>query len=338
MAMHGKIDTLTPYGGGNFGMPMELVDTLMVPNDRFFVRSNGPTPEISREEWKLSITGLVDQAVTVNFDDLLKLPRKTFAAWLECCGNGRTRFDPPAEGTPWVNDAAGNAEWTGTSLSHVLDMAGVGNDAIDIIARGADFDGMERGLPIWVARDPHTLLVWEMNGEPLPVPHGGPVRLLVPRWGGIASTKWIKEIEVSSMPFTGHFNTTVYTLQTEANEMVVPVREMPVKSIISTPLEGATIAAGDAIVAGFAWSGYGGISRVDVSVDGGETWSEADIVAEAGPLSWVRFEHPFSATPGALTVCSRATDQRNLVQPAVAAWNAKGYQMNAIQRVTVTVT
>ncbi len=120
-------------------------------------------------------------------------------------------------------------------------------------------------------------------------------------------------------------------------EKLAPVREMPVKSVISNPSTGATVASGSQIVSGFAWSGYAGIERVEISVDGGETWVDATITDRAGPFSWVKFEYAWQATPGTAVLESRATDQRGLTQPRTAAWNEKGYQMNAIYPVTVTV-
>jgi hypothetical protein len=159
----------------------------------------------------------------------------------------------------------------------------------------------------------------------------------VPGWAGIASTKWLAGITVSETPFAGFWNTESYTMQTAAGERVTPVREMPVKSIISHPVTGSAIAAGPQTISGFAWSGHGGVARVEVSVDGGTTWNDARIVEEAGRHSWVRFAVDWVATPGAARLRSRATDARGLIQPAQAAWNAKGYLNNGIYEVGVTV-
>jgi DMSO/TMAO reductase YedYZ molybdopterin-dependent catalytic subunit len=197
--------------------------------------------------------------------------------------------------------------------------------------------GMQRGLPIHVAIDTNTMLVWEMNGAPLPVPHGGPVRLLVPRWAGIASTKWLIGLTASEKPFAGFWNYDNYTWITAAGEHVLPVREMPVKSIISKPTTGSTVTSGPLVVSGYAWSGYGAIAKVEISSDGGQTWQEAEIVEEAGPLAWVRFQYDWSAIPGRAKLRSRATDERGLVQPETALWNAKGYLNNSIYEIELTV-
>lgn len=337
MTLEGKDPRLNPYGETNLGMPLELVDGLIVPNDRFFVRSNGPTPAIDPENWRLRVGGHVDQERALSLADLKNLPRQTETAFLECAGNSRSRYSPTAEGTAWKNDAAGNAVWTGTSLGHVLALAGVRPGAIDVICQGGDMEDMQRGLPMGVALNPASVVVWEMNGAPLPTLHGGPARLLVPGWCGIASTKWLVGLTVSDRPFAGFWNTESYTIQTANGERVQPVREMPVKSIISAPVAGTTIATGHQIAAGYAWSGHGGIDRVEVSTDGGATWTTARITQEAGRLSWVRFEHEWEARPGEARLRSRATDERGLTQPAAAAWNAKGYLNNSVYEVVVTV-
>jgi len=340
----GKDPRLIAYSPVELGTPLELVDGLTVPNALFFLRSYGAVPTLDPDAWRLSVTGLVDREIELTLADLKALPQRTMTAFLECSGDSRGRFRPPAQGAQWGNTAVGNAEWTGVSLSAVLDLAGVRPGAVDVVSRGADVVSqgadhapMWRGLPVEVARAPDTMLVWRMNGEPLPVPHGGPVRLLVPGWGGIASTKWLVGLEVIDHAFAGYFNTEVYVVVTEDGTPVRPVREMPVKSVITTPAAGETVATGRRTVAGYAWSGYGAVATVEVSLDGGATWADAAITLDGGRRSWVRFEHPWDAEPGPAALRSRATDERGLRQPEVATWNARGYQMNAIHEVPVIV-
>ncbi len=333
-----KHPELIPYGGGNFGMPLTMVDPdLIVPNDRFFMRSNGPVPTLDPATWSLSITGHVERPLTLSLADLKALPGRPLTAFLECAGNGRTRFDPVPEGTPWRNDAAGNAVWEGVPLRLVLDQAGVRDGAVDIVSQGADFAEMQRGLPLSTALDSDTMLVWSMNGEDLPVAHGGPVRLLVPGWAGIASTKWLVGIEVLDHAFAGFWNADNYVFWNEAGEAVRPVQQMPVKAIIANPGDGETLAAGDQVVTGYAWSGYGAVRRVEVTTDGGDTWTDAALET-AGRRSWVRFTLPWHASSGPVSIKARAYDERGLVQPAQAEWNVKGYIMNGIHEVNVTVT
>jgi len=337
MTIPGKDPRLLPYGEGNLGTPLELIDELVVPTRLFFVRSNGPIPAIDPVVWRLTVDGFVERPFAITLDEITALPRRTMTAFLECAGNSRTRYRPVPEGTPWLNDAVGNAVWTGTPLHRLLDRAGVRDGAVDVVAQGADFDGMQRGLPLAVARDPDTLLVWAMNGEPLTAAHGAPLRLIVPGWGGIASTKWLSRLSVLDRPFDGFYNTNNYVMISPAGEPLQPVREMPVKSLIARPLAGATLAAGAQTVTGFAWSGFAPVRSIEVSTDGGASWHEAEITERAGRFAWVRFAYRWDATLGETVLKVRATDERGLTQPAVPAWNLKGYQMNGIHVVAVRV-
>lgn len=156
----GKSPELIPLGTTNFATPLELVDGLLTPNDLFFIRSNGPVSiDIPPEEWRLTVSGLVDEKIELSPEDLQGMPTRTITSFLECSGNSRSRFEPQAEGTQWPNGGIGNAEWTGVSLIDVLDMAGVQEGAVDIVSQGGDFEKMQRGLPIEMAYDPNVMLV-----------------------------------------------------------------------------------------------------------------------------------------------------------------------------------
>ena len=334
-----KDQRLVPFGGANFGMPLELIESganRVVPNDLFFVRSNGPVPVLDPNMWRLDVSGTTERRLVLALDDLQRLGSNRIEAFLECAGNGRTRFDPVPPGTPWRNDAVGNAVWEGVPLSRVLDLAGIRPGTVDVVTQGADFPEMRRGLPLSVARDPEVLVVWGMNGEPLPVAHGGPVRLLVPGWAGIASTKWLVAIEAIDRAFDGFWNTDNYVIWDDRGDPLRPVTEMPPKSVIVTPIDGQSVPSGPTMVAGWAWSGFGLVQAVDVSTDAGQSWSCADLLP-GERRSWRRWEMTWDATPGAHRLRARAIDERRLSQPAVAPWNAKGYLMNAIQEIAVTV-
>lgn len=335
----GKDERLKPYGGANFGMALDMIEpatSRAVPNDRFFIRSNGPIPVVDPATWTMRVYGEVNQPVTLSLVELRALPTTRLEAFIECAGNGRTRFEPLPPGTPWVNDAIGNAVWEGVALSAILDLAGVRPSAVDVVTQGADFAEMRRGLPLSVARSPETLVVWTMNGEPLPTAHGGPARILVPGWAGIASTKWLAALEVISHPFDGFWNTDNYVFWDEEGAPLRPIAEMPPKSLIVTPAENSCLEPGPITIAGWAWSGFGAVELVEVSVDGGLAWEPATL--HAGERhGWRRWEHPWVATPGCHRLLARATDERRLRQPARAAWNGKGYQMNAIQEIVVQV-
>ena len=343
LASIGKSTEMIPRSTTNFETPMELVASdFLTPNDLFFIRSNGPISiDIPAADWRLAVTGLVDQELELSLEDLQGMSTRTITAFLECSGNSRSRWpdDPqPVEGTQWTNGAIGNAEWTGVSLVEILTMAGIQDGAVDVVSQGGDFPEMQRGLPLAVATDPDVMLVWQMNGEDLPAPNGGPVRLLVPSWSGIASTKWVVGIDVIDHPFAGPYNSESYVYIDEDEKVLAPVREVWPKSVIASPAPDAALDAGTQQISGFAWSGYAGIATVEVSTDGGVTWSEAPIVEEAGPLSWVRFVYDWDAAAGDTVLSSRATDQRGLTQPITDDWNAKGYLMNAVHEVPVTVS
>jgi len=335
----GKDERLVPYGGANFGMPLDLLEpaeSRIVPNDRFFLRSNGPVPVVDPTSWRLEISGNVERPVALSLADLRALGSSQLEAFLECAGNGRTRFEPLPPGTPWRNDAVGNAVWEGVPLTQVLDVAGIKPGTVDVVTQGADFPEMRRGLPLAVARDPQVLVVWGMNGEPLPVGHGGPVRLLVPGWAGIASTKWLTGIEAIDRAFDGFWNTDNYVIWDDRGDPLRPVAEMPPKSVIVTPASGETIRPGPVCVAGWSWSGFGSIQSVEVSTDAGRCW-QAAALHPGERRGWRRWDLIWDAPPGRHQLRARATDERRLSQPVVAPWNAKGYLMNAIQEIAVEV-
>jgi DMSO/TMAO reductase YedYZ molybdopterin-dependent catalytic subunit len=336
-----KDSRLIPRDRTNFESRPDLFSGLLTPNELFFIRSNGPVSvEIDADTWRLSVAGQVERELSLSLADLRAMPARTITAFLECSGNSRSRFpaDPaPVEGTNWGNGAVGNATWTGTSLANVLEQAGIREGAVDVVCQGGDFERMQRSLPIDVARNPDVLLAWEMNSQPLPAPHGGPVRLLVPGWGAIASTKWLIGLDVIDHRFEGYYQTEQYVLYDASGAPTGPVTRMPVKSLITVPQGTVAVTRGRQTINGYAWSGYGRIATVEVSTDGGRTWGRSDIVEEAGPYSWVRFEHEWDAEPGPALLQSRATDAEGNSQPEHAAWNVKGYQMNAIYEVPVTV-
>ena len=332
-------DRLIQYDPFNYGTPLDALDgEFITPNDIFYIRNNGPVPDIDPATWRLSIGGLVDSPMELTLDDLKARDVVTFTSFLECSGNSRGFFEPNASGTQWGNTAVGNAEWTGTALAPILAEAGVQDGAVEIVSQGGDFAEMQRGLPISDALAPDTMLVWEMNGEELPKVHGGPVRLFVPGWGGIASTKWVIGIEVIDHVFQGKLNTDSYTVIDAFERKIRPVREMPVKSVIASPAAGAELTAGEQTLVGYAWSGFGKVQMIEVSTDGGTNWEEAKIVEDAGRMAWVKFEHTWDAQPGETSLKARATDELMMTQPATVDWNRKGYYYNAVFENPITVT
>lgn len=331
--------------------PVRLLTTWITPNDLFYVRSHFYTPSIEERAWTLRVDGEVGSALQLTLADLRALPATTQVVTLECAGNGRAFFDPPVAGVQWEKGAVGTAAWTGVRLTDVLRKADVRPSARYLWLDGADrgvgrAPDFIRSLPIEKAMDPDTLLAYEMNGQPLPLPHGFPLRAIVPGWEGAYSIKWLTHIQASTRDHDGPFVQAGYRYPRRpvspgtlvpASE-TVPLRAMPVKSLITAPVDNAAVAPDAIRVAGFAWAGDTEISRVDVSIDAGRTWMEAQLGRDRARYAWRQFEYLWR-TPdaGSYLVMSRATDRRGRTQPIVSEWNPAGYVWNAIDQVRINV-
>jgi DMSO/TMAO reductase YedYZ molybdopterin-dependent catalytic subunit len=342
----GKSPELIPLGDGlNFSTPLaQLERGTVVPAPLFFLRSNNAVPDVEATEWRLRIEGRVRAPLTISLGELQAIPSTTQETWLECAGNSRTRWNPAAEGNQWDDQAIGNASFTGVPLRTFLDRAGVEWDAIEVVTTGADADKnaesgrFQRGLPIEVALQPQVMLVWQMNGEPIPPANGGPVRLIVPGWAGIASVKWPVRMEVVAEPFQGYYNARRYIIVDPEGRTLRTVREMPVKSVIAWPGRDEVVRRGPQTIFGFAWSGQAPIQRVDVSVDGQQTWSPARLIRGEGRWAWTRWEFAWTpASAGRVPISVRAMDTSGNTQPTSVTWNKFGYEMNAIMTREVTV-
>jgi DMSO/TMAO reductase YedYZ molybdopterin-dependent catalytic subunit len=331
--------------------PVSLLDSWITPNDLFYVRSHLYTPEIDPQKWTLKIDGEVELPLSLGLEDLRRMPRASLAVTLECAGNGRAYFDPPVAGVQWEKGAVGTARWTGVRLADVLKKAGLKSAARHVYLDGADvpigkMPDFIRNLPLEKAMHPDTLLAYEMNGAALPIQHGFPLRAIVPGWEGAYAVKWLKQIQVSQREHDGFFVATAYRFPkrnvapgsaVDPKEMA-PLTGLAVKSIITAPLDGATVRQGPVLVRGFAWAGEAKITRVDLSFDGGITWQAARLGAEQERYAWRQFEYSWrAAEPGAWLALSRATDDQGRVQPMVARWNPSGYLWNVIDRVRVNV-
>ncbi|MBI3050073.1 MAG: sulfite oxidase [Acidobacteria bacterium] len=331
--------------------PVRLLTTWITPNDLFYVRSHFYTPSIEERAWTLRVDGEVGSALQLTLADLRALPATTQVVTLECAGNGRAFFDPPVAGVQWEKGAVGTAAWTGVRLTDVLRKADVRPSARYLWLDGADrgvgrAPDFIRSLPIEKAMDPDTLLAYEMNGQPLPLPHGFPLRAIVPGWEGAYSIKWLTHIQASTRDHDGPFVQAGYRYPRRpvspgtlvpASE-TVPLRAMPVKSLITAPVDNAAVAPDAIRVAGFAWAGDTEISRVDVSIDAGRTWMEAQLGRDRARYAWRQFEYLWRPPDaGSYLVMSRATDRRGRTQPIVSEWNPAGYVWNAIDQVRINV-
>lgn len=322
-----------------------------VPNDRFFVRNHTRTPVIDAATWRLRIFGSgVRHELSLTYDQLRALPSRTRTEVVECAGNGRRFFadqqGTPASGTPWRLGAVGAARWRGVPLLVVLDRAGLRRRAVDVlpegldapvVSGGADQGRVRRPLPIDKALD-DVLVAYEMNGEPLPADHGFPARLVVPGWVGIASIKWLGQIEVADQPLFSPWNTTLYRMTGPGYPPdSPPLGAQPVKSAFELAW-GAALPARRQVLHGRSWSGHAPIRTVEVSADGGATWRRARLHDGDAGRAWARWQLPWTPAPGAHELLARATDRRGHTQPAAVPFNDGGYQFGAVVRHPVTVT
>ncbi len=305
-------------------------------------------PNLDPERYRLSVGGLVERPFEVSLRELHNLQSESRVLTLECAGNGRSAFDPAVPGEPWDLGAVSTAEWTGVPLVELLDRAGMQPGATEIIFRGADGGCVadadaplrfERSLPVDQIRDLDALLAYAMNGEPLPVPHGYPLRLIVPDWYAVASVKWLTEIVVTDGVFDGHFQTAKYWYEwvRDGREEREPVTLLNVRALIVAPGSGMKLPRGDTAIRGVAWSGASSIAKVDVSLNG-RPWQKARMVGEPRRGGWQWWELLTSLDQvGPLVVRARATDMAGRTQPDEAEWNRLGYGNNSVQAVTAHV-
>ncbi|MDQ6694019.1 MAG: sulfite oxidase [Chloroflexota bacterium] len=331
----------------NAEAPLSALREQITPTERFYVRNNFTVPDLAPEDWRLLIDGAVDKQVTLTLRELQALPSRTFSATMECAGNGRTAFAPLPEGEPWNLGAVSTALWRGVPVCQVLQLAGLTDAVVEVLFEGAD-KGMREGLDAEIhfarslqrskALEPDTLLVYEFNGAPLPANHGGPVRLLVPDWYGMASVKWVTHITALEQAFTGYFQSARYVLEEPGSNTTKPVREMHVRALTTSPIQGELLAYGPYIITGVAWSGAGPIKSVEVSVQPEGGWHRATLLGESTPHTWRQWQFQWEPPrPGRYVVRARATDEQGNTQPDIAPWNRLGYMNNAIQYVIFDV-
>lgn len=311
-----------------------------------YVRSNFATPKLDASTYALAVHGLDDAPHTFTLDALRALPQHALTVTMECAGNDRLGLRPLPNGEPWGSGAVSTSQWAGVRLRDVLDVLASRDGAIEVLAEGADRGPRDdagsaepvrfaRSLPIEVALHDDTLLALEMNGAPLTAPHGAPVRLVVPGWYGMANVKWVTRLSLCAIPFDGYFQRQRYVY--DVGGLVAPVTRARVKSLITAPPEGR--AAQDEItqVSGWAWSGSGRITRVEVATEGGDDWREATLGESPGVYAWTPWSIPWHAPLGRSVLRSRATDDTGAVQPDTAEWNRLGYGNNAVRGVVVDV-
>ncbi len=311
----------------------------LVPNELFFVRDHSRTPRIEVSTWRLKVEGSgVSRPLELSYDDILSLPETSVIRYVECAGNGRSFFEAAygkrASGTQWKLGAIGVAEWTGVPLREILNRAGLKPTARDVMPEGLDELRVRRPMSIAKALEDDTLLVYAMNGSPLPPDHGFPVRVLAPGWVGVANVKWVGRLEVSEQPLYTPWNTENYVF-IGPDYAPVPPAKGPVlttqspKSAFELPWDGE-LPSGRRTIRGRSWSPFGKISRVEYSVDRGITWQTAMLREPNISRAWVRWDFEWDAKPGSYSLRARATDEQGNRQPATVPFNEQGYLFNAV--------
>ena len=321
------------HGRAGLETRMELLDDWLTPRERFFVRNNSRSVDVSARDWSLRIEGAVDRPTDLKLDDLFALPTRTLVSYVECAGNQRVMFERlqgrSTDGTQWGPGAVGNAEWQGAALADVLSLAGISAATAGVLLIGQDVGSPERGfrrfLPIEQALHPDTLLAYAMNGAPLPPDHGYPLRAIVPGWVGASQIKWLSRIVVSDEPLWTRNNTTSYVMLGDDFDGEI-VTTQSIKSALALPWP-AALERGRHRLHGFAHSPHGAIAQVEWSDDAGQSWQAASLGRQRD-YSWVRFDFDWTAAPGEHTIMTRATDAAGNTQPDLAPFNAKGYLFN----------
>jgi DMSO/TMAO reductase YedYZ molybdopterin-dependent catalytic subunit len=333
----------------NSGILLEALRYDVTPAGMHYLLNHFDVPYIADDRWQVEIAGRVARAGSISVRDICKLPARTLPVTLECAGNGRGTMSPRYPSMPWMYEAVGTAEWTGTPLRNVLGPAGLLDDVIEIAFVGADrgFDrGHEHAFGRSLARDAalsdDVLLVWAMNGQPLQPQHGFPLRLIVPGWYGMASVKWLARIEALARPYEGFQQAVGYHYRPEPEGPRTPVTHMRVKSLMVPPgmpdwyTRRRLVDAGAVTLQGRAWSGGGvPIVRVEVAVDG--RWQDATLDAPIGAFAWRGWRYVWNAEPGEHELACRATDANGDTQPLHTRWDAGGFGNNAVQRLAVIV-
>jgi sulfane dehydrogenase subunit SoxC len=356
----GDADTVTfgelRLAARNHGMPLEVLRHDRTPVGLHYLLTHYDIPDVDPDTWRLVIDGSVRRPRHLSLRELRALPAVTVDVTMECAGNGRALMEPRPISQPWLHEAVGTASWTGAPLAAVLDEAGLDDGCVDLVFTGLD-TGIEGGVAQAYARSlPRTevargelLLAYEMNGAPLLPQHGAPVRLVNPGWYGMTNVKWLAQITAATEPFTGYQQTVSYRFRTHPDDAGTPLTRIMPRALMVPPgaPEFATrrrfLPTGEHRLTGRAWSGWAPVDGVDVSLDGGESWTAAVVDPPAqGRWAWQSWHFDWHALEsGDVVLCCRARDAMGNDQgtpvPGVTGWNLGGYVNPAPQRVVVTV-
>ena len=325
----------------NAETPVESLRSWITANSVFFDRNQGELSNepFSLEEWKLSVDGEIEKPLQLTMEQILRMAKIIVADTFECSGNGRALLKEKARGNPWTIGGVGNAVYGGVWLRDILQIAGLKNSGKHVSFEGRDQPlgsaGIKfiRSIPIEKAIST-TLLAYEMNGEPLPLKHGYPLRALALGWTGANCVKWLQNIRVLERPHEGFFMDKVYrTFQEEqdskSGEVVTTLK---IKSIITQPLKGEKLGVGPIVLLGAAYAGESGVERVEVSMDNGQSWADAQFIGPHEEFAWRQWQYVWEAKEkGDFTLMSRAINSQGNLQPMNADWNVLGYGNNGVE-------
>jgi sulfite oxidase len=360
MGRFGKRDDLVIHQQEPFNAEtgVESLGDAVTDTDAFYVRGHGAVPEIDPAAWRLRVDGMVGRELSLSLATLREAFREqTVIATLQCAGNRRSRLmairDIPGE-APWGPGATGTAVWTGAALADVLALAGPLPGASDVGFEGADLSPEAQpaqrfggSIPLDKASRSEVLLAWAMNGAPLAAVHGAPLRAVVPGYIGARSVKWLERVLALAEPSDGHFQARSYRLlaadvdpKSAPPGSGVALGTAPLTADILEPADGATVPSCALDLHGYAYAGDDRrIVRVDVSTDDGATWRQAELLADAGPWAWRRWQATVTLPEGRARIVARAWDSAGSTQPEDPAhlWNPKGYVNSSWARIELTV-
>lgn len=339
--------------------PSVLASSEITPVDAFYARNHGPIPDVAVEQWQLTVEGLVDRSLTVTYEELTRsFPQHWVVATLSCAGNRRAellKFHPIPGKDPWAHGAISTAEWRGARLADVLEAAGVQRDADlhvafdapDVAQEARPVQSYGSSIPLKKAMSEEVLLVWQMNGRPLPPVHGGPVRVVVPGYIGARSVKWITGITVQAAPSQNYFQALDYRIlppEADANTVApgegIALSTLALNCDILVPTDSDAVPAGSLNVHGYAIAGDGrSVERLDVSVDEGRTWRQADLQPPRSQWAWRLWSITVEVERGPLVLSARAWDNTGAVQPDTPGplWNPRGYVNDSWARIELEV-
>lgn len=368
MVEHGSKNRFPPVGDGggmagpntfykediqlalrNRGMPLEGLRYPITPTGMHYLLTHFDIPWADAATWQLQVSGMVSRALSLDMDDIRNRPSVTVAVTMECAGNGRALLSPRPISQPWMGDAIGTAEWTGTPLCDILEEAGVSEKAVEVLftgldrgAQGDEVQDYQRSLTVAEAARAEIILAYEMNGRPLEPQHGYPLRLIVPGWYGMTSVKWLDRIEAIAEPFHG-YQMESYRYAQSDDDPGKPVDLMRVRALMVPPgvpdflTRHRLLEAGPATITGRAWVGRKSVTRVEFSADGGSTWADARLNEHVSPFAWRGWSFTWDAWPGRHVLSVRASDEEGNIQPVKQPWNHFGMGNNEVQRVDVLV-